>query len=63
MSKAWKIVSIVAVIALILGALCILAGMVTGGDTERIKDILFATYDLEDKINAIRTALGMSLLA
>lgn len=63
MSKAWKIVSVVAVIALILGALCILAGMVTGGDWQRINDIFFATNDIENKINAIRTALGMSLLA
>lgn len=62
MSKAWKIVSTAAVIALLLGALCILAGIVTGGDVQRIEDILYAVYDLENKINALRAAMGISLL-
>ena len=47
MSKVWKVVSTVAIVALILGALCILAGFVTGGDTQRIKDIFFASYDID----------------
>ncbi len=59
MDKAWKIVSTVALIALVLGALCILAGIVTGGDTQRIRDIFFASYDVEDKINALRSAMGI----
>ena len=59
MDKAWKIVSTVALIALVLGALCILAGIVTGGDTQRIRDIFFASYDIEDKINALRSAMGI----
>ncbi len=59
MGKAWKIVSTVALIALVLGALCILAGIVTGGDTQRIRDIFFASYDIEDKINALRSAMGI----
>ncbi len=59
MDKAWKIFSTIALIALILGALCILAGIVTGGDTQRVKDIFFASYDLENKIEALRSALGI----
>ena len=59
MDKAWKIVSTVALIALVLGALCILTGIVTGGDTQRIRDIFFASYDVEDKINALRSAMGI----
>ncbi len=59
MDKAWKIVSTVALIALVLGVLCILAGIVTGGDTQRIRDIFFASYDVEDKINALRSAMGI----
>lgn len=62
MSKAWKVFSTVAVIALILGVLCILAGFVTGGDTQRIKDIFFASYDIENKINALRSAMGVVTL-
>ena len=46
----------------ILGALCILAGFVTGGDTQRIKDIFFASYDIENKINALRSAMGIMAL-
>ncbi len=62
MSKVWKVVSTVAVIALILGALCILAGFVTGGDTQRIKDVFFATYNIEEKLNALRAVMGITLL-
>ncbi len=57
MDKAWKVISAVALVALILGALCILAGFVTGGEVQRIKDIFFASYDIENKINALRSAL------
>ncbi len=59
MDKAWKVISAVALIALILGALCILAGFVTGGEVQRIKDIFFASYDIENKINALRSALDI----
>ena len=62
MGKAWKIISTVALIALILGALFILAGFVTGGDTQRVKDIFFASYDIENKINALRSAMGIMTL-
>ena len=58
MSKVWKVVSTVAIVALILGALCILAGFVTGGDVQRVKDVFFASYDIENKINALRSAMG-----
>ncbi len=59
MDKAWKVISAVALVALILGALCILAGFVTGGEVQRIKDIFFASYDIENKINALRSALDI----
>ena len=62
MSKGWKVVSTAAVIALILGALCILAGFVTGGDTQRIKDVFFATYNVEEKLDALRAVMGITLL-
>ena len=59
MSKVWKVVSTVAIVALILGALCILAGFVTGGDGQRGKDGVFASYDIEKKINALRSGMGV----
>lgn len=59
MDKVWKIVSTIAIIALVLGVFCLLAGFVTGGDVHNIKDILFATYNIEDKIEAARTAVGI----
>lgn len=62
MDKAWKIISAIALIALILGALCILAGIVTGGDTQRVRDIFSATYDIESRLEAIRSALGIMAL-
>lgn len=59
MDKVWKIVSTIAIIALVLGVFCILAGFVTGGDIQNIKDILYATYNIEDKIETARTAIGI----
>ena len=54
MDKVWRVVSIIAVIAIILGALSILAGFVTGGDFERIRDIFVATSDIESQLDALR---------
>lgn len=62
MSRAWKVISTIAVIALILGALCILAGVVTGGDMQRVEDVFSAAYNIEDRLNAIRGLMGISLL-
>lgn len=47
MSKVWKVVSTVAIVALILGALCILAGFVTGGDVQRVKDVFLRHMTLK----------------
>lgn len=55
MTKAGKIMLTIVVIALILGALCILAGVVTGGELERVKNIFYAVYDVENRLNALRT--------
>lgn len=55
MTKTGKILFTVAVTALILGALCILAGIITGGDFERVKNVFYAAYDIEDRLNVFRT--------
>ena len=55
MTKTGKILLIVAVTALILGALCLLAGIITGGDFERVKNVFYAVYDVENRMNVFRT--------
>ena len=54
MTKTGKILFTVAVTALILGALCILAGIITGGDFERVKNVFYAAYDIENRLNVFR---------
>ena len=44
MSKAWKIVISIVLIAILLGAVCIGVGMLTGADMERIYNILDKRY-------------------
>lgn len=53
MAKASKIILTVALIALILGALCILVGIITGGDFERVKNVFYAVYDIENRMNGL----------
>lgn len=55
MTKTGKILLSVAVTALILGALCLLAGIITGGDFERVKNVFYAVYDVENRLNVLRT--------
>ena len=66
MAKAWKIISAVCIIAVLLGALCVLVGLITGGDTQRVLDIFNATYNIDGIKQAyeqvIRNALQMQPL-
>ena len=55
MTKAGKILFTVAVTALILGALCILAGIITGGDFERVNNVFYAVNDVENRRNGFLT--------
>lgn len=57
MTKTGKILLTVAVIALILGALCILAGIITGGDFERLGNVFNAVYDIEGRIDSFNALL------
>ena len=57
MSKAWKIIAIIAAIALVLGGLCIGAGLITGGSFGRIFDQLTKTYGLENLRTSIEQLL------
>ena len=53
MAKASKIMLTIALIALILGALCIIVGIITGGDFERVKNVFYAVYDIENRVNGL----------
>lgn len=66
MGKVWKVIGIIAGVVLLLGALCIGVGFITGGDMGRITDQLTETYGVEnlrmsiDQI--IHDILGIQLL-
>ena len=67
MAKIWKIVAIVVIIALLLGGVCVLVGMITGADTERIMNLFNVRYDIDglrQKFEqTIENAFGMQPLA
>lgn len=47
MSKAWKIILTVVMIAILIGAVCVGVGLITGGEWERIHASLDARYHLD----------------
>ena len=57
MTKVWKIISAVVIIALLFGALCLLVGLITGGSTERVLGIFNTTYDIEGLKQAYEQAI------
>lgn len=64
MKKAWKIILIIVLIAILLGALCVGVGLLTGAKMDVIFSVLDDRYHIEvyyqyvlDVINAVRTAL------
>lgn len=61
MAKAWKIISSVCIIAVLLGALCVLVGLITGGDTQRVLDVFNATYNIDGLKQAYEQAIQSAL--
>lgn len=61
MSKAWKIISAVFVIALLLGVLCVFVGLFTGGSMERVLDAFNAAYDIDGIKQAYEQAIQNAL--
>ena len=61
MTKAWKIISAVVIIVLLFGALCLLVGLITGGDTQRVLDIFNATYNIDGIKQAYEQAIQNAL--
>ncbi|MEA4946331.1 MAG: hypothetical protein VB058_02030 [Oscillospiraceae bacterium] len=47
MKTIWRVVGLIALGALTLGAVCIVVGLITGGSIDRIIDALFANYDVD----------------
>lgn len=47
MKTVWRIIGLVGLGLLTLGAVCIVVGLITGGSTDRIMDTLFANYNIE----------------
>lgn len=51
MKKAWKIVLVVILIIILLGAICVLIGFFTGADSSRIYDVLNKEYKFVELYN------------
>lgn len=47
MSKAWRVISIIVMIVILLGAVCIGVGLVTGGEWARVYDALDESYSVK----------------
>ena len=48
MNKAWRVIIFIVLIAILLGAVCIGVGLITGADTERIYTVLDDRYMITD---------------
>ena len=47
MSRSWRVISLVVLIAILFGAICVGVGLVTGGDWNRIYASLDARYHID----------------
>ena len=47
MSKGWRVVLTVVMVAVLLGAVCVGVGLVTGGEWDRIYSVLDARYHVD----------------
>ena len=53
MSKSWRVISLVVLIAILFGAVCVGVGLVTGGEWDRIYSTLDARYHIDMYIDYI----------
>ena len=66
MSKSWRVISLVVLIAILLGAVCVGVGLVTGGEWDRIYSILDARYHIDmyvDYVGDVFTVLKEAWVA
>ncbi len=47
MSRSWRVISLVVLIAILVGAVCVGVGLVTGGEWDRIYSTLDARYHID----------------
>jgi len=47
MKTIWKIIGLISLALLTLGAICVVVGLITGGSIDRIIDAVFANYDVD----------------
>ncbi len=51
MSNSWRVISLVVLIAILFGALCVGVGLITGGEWDRIYSSLDAHYQIDRFFN------------
>lgn len=51
MKKGWKVIIIIVLVALLLGAVCVGVGIMTGADWARIYSVLDARYHITEYID------------
>ena len=47
MNTTWRIISVLSIIIIILGVVCIAVGLFTGGSMERINQALYSSYNVD----------------
>lgn len=52
MKKGWRIITVIVMVALLLGAVCIGVGLMTGANGERIYSVLDNRYHLTEYVDA-----------
>ena len=60
MSNSWRVISLIVLIAILFGAVCVGVGLVTGGEWDRIYSSLDARYHVDmyiDYVGDVFTAL------
>ena len=66
MSRSWRVISLVVLIAILFGAVCVGVGLVTGGEWDRIYSTLDERYHVDmyaDYVGDVYTVLKDALLA
>ena len=51
MKTIWRIIGVIGLSALTLGAVCIVVGLITGGSIDRVINTFFANYDVDYYLN------------
>lgn len=61
MKKGWKIVMVIVMVALLLGAVAVGVGLITGADAERIYRVLDSRYQITTYYEYSQQVMGMLL--